>query len=912
MPTQYRCCACPLNDGVDHMVHKRARVQHLIDIQAREMELSVVAPDSVEQLGSLFTGLVVSDEGVEPRLQTHSRLFSSREEFQKDVPDAPTAFVPLSDSETFRGAAAILLEPLRASEPVSDPVPPLQPPIPRSQQEALAFLTVCLQRVIAAREKLDLAHSLDANADGLAAALDAATTAVVDAGRLISSIKLPPERPAVRASRRNTRIDTTLKDLVEKVRSEARLLDGHIDVVGALVPTPVLVEEVEYNSEHHFVNPVGRYDTVTQVTIFLVAVCHILVGVSTNPCNFIIQVLQLIIRLSMSIGSPSLEPNPKQEDVLKQLPTSLENALRRFKLDPKTVVYAVCPSCHYLHKPRTDRLTGDVVYVDTCQGFVYPKDGLAVRCNEPLLKLRQGKLRPLKPYVYASFVDYLAAMLADADIEEMCEKACDNALAAVQKLSANATSVAEDERKREVGVAFFHQWVEYDAATCHPDYRVKNPAKEIAQIRRLHLQLTQPVLPHEQTDQPMPAADSLAPIAITSKQLRDNLAGNNVPALRFVAHSLGLDLTGVSASERLKKPYIDRLVAWRYLKPLSDDNYAPRAIDMTALKFIQRVIADTETPAWIGAVPVLYGENNPGTIKAAEWRILATVYLPIALVLLWGDHLTPEKRALDILDHSMDLFSAVGLVCRYTMTRTRARQYRDLLKRWVEGLPIVHPHTRAHPVRPNVHVAFHIYEFLILFGPIVSWWCFPFERVIGYLQRINTNDHIGGELEGTLTKSFFRAAALRRWLRRPDCPRVIQELRGIFDKTFPAYNAPSDSDPAARDGDRARYTRNGTTFARASTHLGDSLVLYYPPNSNVAVPGSIEHISSVGNEVRFEIRPQASLRRGMLDPFKRYPLFPASTYSAKMGNYTDTVPRKSAAASMTTGTGKGAGIVADV
>jgi hypothetical protein len=28
----------------------------------------------------------------------------------------------------------------------------------------------------------------------------------------------------------------------------------------------------------------------------------------------------------------------------------------------------------------------------------------------------------------------------------------------------------------------------------------------------------------------------------------------------------------------------------------------------------------------------------------------------------------------------------------------------------------------------------------------MSWWCFPFERLIGVLQKVKTNDLIGGEL----------------------------------------------------------------------------------------------------------------------------------------------------------------------
>ena len=59
-----------------------------------------------------------------------------------------------------------------------------------------------------------------------------------------------------------------------------------------------------------------------------------------------------------------------------------------------------------------------------------------------------------------------------------------------------------------------------------------------------------------------------------------------------------------------------------------------------------------------------------------------------------------------------------------------------------------------------VFVAFHIYDFILLFGPIMAWWTFPFERLIGALQKFNTNDHVGGELEGTIVRSFWKGANL--------------------------------------------------------------------------------------------------------------------------------------------------------
>jgi hypothetical protein len=160
----------------------------------------------------------------------------------------------------------------------------------------------------------------------------------------------------------------------------------------------------------------------------------------------------------------------------------------------------------------------------------------------------------------------------------------------------------------------------------------------------------------------------------------------------------------------------------------------PKTTTPETTKHIQQVIKVTVMPSWINSVPANYGENSAGSIKANEWHILSMIYIPIALVTLWGEKdgtpIPEGSHFLNILDHSMALFQAVIVVC----------QYRNLIKQWVDGLYKHHPHMINHPRRLNVHASFHLYDFLLLFGPVISWWCFPFERLIGMLQKININD----------------------------------------------------------------------------------------------------------------------------------------------------------------------------
>jgi hypothetical protein len=160
---------------------------------------------------------------------------------------------------------------------------------------------------------------------------------------------------------------------------------------------------------------------------------------------------------------------------------------------------------------------------------------------------------------------------------------------------------------------------------------------------------------------------------------------------------------------------------------------------------IREVVRDTDTPSWLESVPHNFGDASAGNIKADEWRTMCTVYFPISLVSLWGEGTTHHSPAVanslrQVLDHTMTLVSAVSLACGRTMTKTRMMAYRDNITQWVGQLPTIHPNSRK---RTNFHMAIHVYDFLCLFGPVRSWWSFPFERLVGQLQRL-PHDHLFG------------------------------------------------------------------------------------------------------------------------------------------------------------------------
>ena len=166
------------------------------------------------------------------------------------------------------------------------------------------------------------------------------------------------------------------------------------------------------------------------------------------------------------------------------------------------------------------------------------------------------------------------------------------------------------------------------------------------------------------------------------------------------------------------------------------------------MRHIQRVIKETTIPSWLRSVPKNFGEVRAGTLKADKWRTLSTIYLPLALVSLWGEGSTYRSHELvhlwNILDNTMALVSAIRIACSCTMTQSRIIAYRTCITTWLSTLPNALPAAKP---RPNCHMACHIYDYLKFFGPVCSWWCFPFERLIGHLQRLPINHKFGSSLQ---------------------------------------------------------------------------------------------------------------------------------------------------------------------
>jgi hypothetical protein len=450
--------------------------------------------------------------------------------------------------------------------------------------------------------------------------------------------------------------------------------------------------------------------------------------------------------------------------------------------------------------------------------------------------------------------------------------------------------------------AFKHDFQEYDG-----QFPPNLKDKEIKQIGQIHTLLTAPIDEDDAMTTSSVDTDNISILSISKsqsfEQLKNRLKSKNRGPLSFVCHSEVPGNFPIGTTHQLSKDeLVQILIDWRKSKPLRVSEDRKIQFDTNqVLQHIRSTIRLTITPSWLSSVPHNFGSAAAGVLKADEWRSVATIYLPLALVTLWGEKtnhksakIASEMRLL--LDHTMSLFSAIHLACSPTISHADAEEYRKMIASYMENLQKLYPMARHHP---NHHMALHIYDFLLLFGPARSMWCFPFERLVGILQKTSTN-HKQNEMESTMINSFIRASRLKSWLERPCCPPAILKCKMLLDKmdytnSLDYYehkdqNATSNllteniSYPAI-------YRQGKFVYGKSSTHLGNSLVQFYPDGErNMSpIPGCIQSIELAGNNVFFHVLRLQPINED-LDPFRHYPYIQMKTYSSTWVDEVERIP----------------------
>ena len=171
------------------------------------------------------------------------------------------------------------------------------------------------------------------------------------------------------------------------------------------------------------------------------------------------------------------------------------------------------------------------------------------------------------------------------------------------------------------------------------------------------------------------------------------------------------------------------------------DLYRDGAIGRKELRQIRKDIAATIRPGWQTAPPVNFGSPAHGKLKADQWRSCMEFDIPVSLIQLWAAHADRRQK---LAESTMLLATALRWAASYRTSEKRAGEYMRNVRAYLKSLRDLFPETK---LRPNHHNALYLGELLLRFGPVHGWWMFPFERLIGLLQKINTNKKMGASVK---------------------------------------------------------------------------------------------------------------------------------------------------------------------
>jgi hypothetical protein len=149
--------------------------------------------------------------------------------------------------------------------------------------------------------------------------------------------------------------------------------------------------------------------------------------------------------------------------------------------------------------------------------------------------------------------------------------------------------------------------------------------------------------------------------------------------------------------------------------------------------------ASTVLPSWVEPAPERAGSKGHGKLSADNWEAIGTIHLPVTLIRLWA-RCPPASREYRMLLNFLDLVNAIEIANMFTTSPSSRAQYDALMMRYLDGLKELFPET---PIVPNHHLALHISDYQVLWGPSPEIEGWGWERNNHDLTLITTNHRWG-------------------------------------------------------------------------------------------------------------------------------------------------------------------------
>lgn len=142
----------------------------------------------------------------------------------------------------------------------------------------------------------------------------------------------------------------------------------------------------------------------------VVAVLHLMCGLSINDCTFLLPSIQLIVKMTLEYAGSS------STKLITAFPKDPRTVLKTLELSPEIRGYVCCPKCFALY-PQGIEVPGSCSYKETTSSRV---------CAEPLVRLRRTgdrtKQAYLREYDHQVFKSWLGRLLCRPGMEAVLDR----------------------------------------------------------------------------------------------------------------------------------------------------------------------------------------------------------------------------------------------------------------------------------------------------------------------------------------------------------------------------------------------------------------------------------------------------------------------------------------------------------
>ncbi|TFY58194.1 hypothetical protein EVJ58_g6565 [Rhodofomes roseus] len=178
------------------------------------------------------------------------------------------------------------------------------------------------------------------------------------------------------------------------------------------------------NTEPYMKPAIHRFQPVLLLCYLLVAVVHLLCGVSLSRCGWLLEALRELLSMSCELLSPpGSTPDLNFERIISAIPADARTIVSDLSISPTTKPFVCCPSCFACYSFGEDNQ-----YPDRCTAQLSADD----LCGAELRKTRtmNGRLRsfPARQYIYHDFKDWFARLMCRPGMEESMDRTLVEAL----------------------------------------------------------------------------------------------------------------------------------------------------------------------------------------------------------------------------------------------------------------------------------------------------------------------------------------------------------------------------------------------------------------------------------------------------------------------------------------------------